>query len=188
MPNYRRRFVPGGTYVFTLAIADRNRTWLVDRIDALSIAFRIVRAWRPYTMPACVILPDHLHCIWTLPEGDSAFPERWNRIKGEFSRRMAGHEQRTRSRVSKRERGIWQRRYWEHVVRDERNLRRCIDYIHLNPVKHGLVARVADWPHSSFHRFVRDGRLPADWAGRAPQGGLKPAKQKLRTARSGMPP
>lgn len=87
MPNYRRLFVPGGTYVFTLAIADRNRTWLVDRIDALWAAFRTVRAWRPCAMPAYVIRPDHLHCIWSLPEGDSGFPERWNRIKGECSRR-----------------------------------------------------------------------------------------------------
>jgi putative transposase len=165
MPNYRRLFVPGGTYVFTVAIADRNRSWLVDRIDALSIAFRIVRAWRPYSMPACVILPDHLHCIWSLPEGDCAFPERWNRIKGEFSRRLDDDAHRSRSRVSKRERGLWQRRYWERLVRDDRDLRNCIDYIHRNPVKHGLVARVADWPYSSFHRFVRDGRLPVDWAG-----------------------
>lgn len=113
---------------------------------------------------------------------------RWMLIKQSFARAMPVDEHITASRLRKGERGIWQRRYWEHAVRDERNLRRCIDDIHLNPVKHGLVARVAGWPHSSFHRFVRDGRLPADWAGGAPQGGLKPAKQKLRTARSGMPP
>ena len=165
MPNYRRLFVPGGTYVFTLAIADRNRAWLVDRIDALSVAFRIVHAWRPYAMPVYVILPDHLHCIWSLPEGDCGFPQRWNRIKGEFSRRLDGDERRSASRVSKRERGIWQRRYWERLVRNERDLRNCIDYIHFNPVKHRLVTRVADWPHSSFHRFVADGRLPPDWPG-----------------------
>ena len=164
MPNYRRLFVPGGTYVFTLAIADRNRTWLVDRIDALSIAFRIVHAWRPYTMPACVVLPDHLHCIWSLPAGDSAFPERWNRIKGEFSRRLDGHERRSRSRVSKRERGIWQRRYWEHQIRDDADLQAHVDYIHYNPVKHGHARLPAEWPFSSIHRYIACGRLSPEWS------------------------
>ena len=165
MPNYRRAFVPGGTYFFTVAIADRRAALLTERIDALSHAFRMVRAWRPFAMPAFVVLPDHLHCIWALPENDADFPARWNRVKGEFSRHVDGRGYASPSRISKRERGIWQRRYWEHLIRDERDLRNHIDYIHFNPVKHGLVTQVADWPHSSFHRFVREGVLPVDWSG-----------------------
>jgi putative transposase len=165
MPNYRRTFVPGGTWFFTVAIADRRAALLTERIDALSHAFRVVRAWRPFAMPAFVVLPDHLHCLWSLPEGDADFPARWNRIKGEFSRSVDDRGYRSTSRISKRERAIWQRRYWEHLIRDERDLQNHIDYIHFNPVKHGLVACVADWPYTSFHRFVRQGRLPADWAG-----------------------
>lgn len=164
MPNYRRMFVPGGTYFFTAAIADRRTSLLIEHIDALAHAFRVVRAWRPFAMPVFAVLPDHLHCIWSMPEGDADFPVRWNRIKGEFSRQVEGDERKSASRRSKRERGIWQRRYWEHAIRDERDLRNHIDYIHNNPVKHGYVARACDWPHSSFHRFVREGVLSADWA------------------------
>lgn len=165
MPNYRRAFVPGGTYFFTVAVADRRRAILTERIEALSHAFRLVRAWRPFAMPAFVVLPDHLHCIWSLPEGDVDFPARWNRIKGAFSRCVDDRGYRSPSRISKRERAIWQRRYWEHLIRDERDLQNHIDYIHFNPVKHGWAQRPRDWPHSSFHRFVREGVLPADWAG-----------------------
>ncbi len=132
MPNYRRAFVPGGTYFFTVAIADRRTMLLTERIDALSHAFRVVSAWRPFVMPAFVVLPDHLHCIWSLPEGDADFPARWNRIKGEFSRRVDHGGYRSASRTSKRERAIWQRRYWEHLIRDERDLRNHYDYIHFS--------------------------------------------------------
>jgi putative transposase len=163
MPNYRRAFVPGGTYFFTVAIAERRTALLIERIDALSDAFRVVRAWRPFGMLAFVVLPDHLHCIWSLPEDDADFPARWNRIKGEFSRRVDSRGCGSPSRISKRERGIWQRRYWEHLIRDERDLRNHIDYIHFNPVKHRYVLQVRDWPHSSFRRFVREGVLPIDW-------------------------
>ncbi len=163
MSNYRRAFVPGGTYFFTVAIADRRHALLTERIGALSHAFRVVRAWRPFAMHAFVVLPDHLHCIWSLPENDADFPLRWNRIKGEFSRCIDDGGRRSASRVSKRERGVWQRRYWEHLVRDERDLHNHIDYIHFNPVKHGYASRVRDWLHSSFHRYVRDGILPANW-------------------------
>jgi putative transposase len=164
MPNYRRAFVPGGTYFFTVAIADRRVPLLIERIGALSHAFRSTRLWRPFAMPAFVVLPDHLHCIWSLPEDDTDYPLRWNRIKGEFARLIDDGERRSPSRVSKRERGIWQRRYWEHSIRDERDLRNHIDYIHYNPVKHGHVVRVRDWPHSSFHRFVREGALDVNWS------------------------
>ena len=117
-----------------------------------------------FTVAIC-ILPDHLHAIWTLPEDDSDFSSRWNRIKGNFSRRLPNLSRRSTSKVLKREKGVWQRRYWEHTIRDDADLARHIDYIHFNPVRHGLVTRVVDWPFSSFHQYVARGTLPADWGG-----------------------
>ena len=111
------------------------------------------------------MLPDHLHAIWSLPEGDADFATRWSLIKSGFSRGLSASAARSPSKLGKREKGIWQRRYWEHVIRDEADMARHIDYIHFNPVKHGLVSRVCDWPHSSFHRYVAEGVLPADWGG-----------------------
>ena len=165
MPNYRRAWVPGGTYFFTVNLLERRRCLLVERIDVLGDAFRAARAIRPFAMPAWVVLPDHLHCLWVLPEGDADIATRWRHIKRSFSRAVPTGERRTLRRVTKGERGVWQRRYWEHLIRDEADLRAHIDYIHINPVKHGHAARAADWPHSSFHRYVRDGSLPVDWAG-----------------------
>jgi putative transposase len=110
-------------------------------------------------------LPDHLHAIWTLPEDNSDFSTRWNLIKREFSRQLPNASARSASQIAKREKGIWQRRFWEHVIRDEIDLVRHIDYIHFNPVKHGLVSQAVDWPHSSFHTYVARGDLPADWGG-----------------------
>jgi putative transposase len=165
MPNYRRAFVPGGTYFFTVAIADRRTRLLTERIDALSRTFRVVRAWRPFAVPAFVISPDHLHCIWSLPEGDADFTARWNRIKSGFSRRFDHGGYRSASRTSKRERASGQRLYWERLIRDERDLRNHIDCIHFNPVKDRHVSHVCDWLHSSFHRFVRDRVLPVNWCG-----------------------
>lgn len=156
--------VSGGTYFFTVAIAERSTSLLVDRIDDLRDAFRAARMARPFAINAIVVLPDHLHCLWTLPSGDADYPVRWAHIKTEFSRRIPSGERRRASRIMKRERGLWQRRYWEHHVRDDDDFRSRVNYIHFNPVKHGLVSTVADWPYSSFHRYVRDGRLPANWA------------------------
>ncbi|TXH64915.1 MAG: transposase [Lysobacteraceae bacterium] len=164
MPNYRRMWLPGGTYFFTVNLLERRRRLLVERIEALGHAFRRARADRPYTMVACVVLPDHLHCIWTLPEGDADIANRWRQIKLDFSRSVPADERLSHRRQAKAERGIWQRRYWEHLIRDECDLHNHIDYIHLNPLKHGLVARVADWPYSSLHRYVHDGNLPSNWA------------------------
>ena len=110
-----------------------------------------------------MVLPDHLHAIWTLPEGDADFSTRWRLIKSNFSRDLPRSERISTSRAAKSERGIWQRRYWEHQIRDEEDLARHVDYIHFNPVKHGLVARARDWPHSSFHRLVAAGLLHPDW-------------------------
>jgi putative transposase len=111
------------------------------------------------------VLPDHLHALWRLPPGDADFPLRWSLIKVGFSRDLPIDPARTPSKIAKRERGLWQRRYWEHAVRDEADLGRHVDYIHFNPVKHGLVSRVCDWPHSSFARYVAQEILPSDWGG-----------------------
>ncbi|MCP4409944.1 MAG: transposase, partial [Gammaproteobacteria bacterium] len=127
--------------------------------------FRKVKEGHPFKINAMVVLPDHLHCIWTLPPGDVDYKTRWALIKAGFSRGIPLGERRSRSRLKRGERGIWQRRYWEHLIRDDRDYRRHVDYIHWNPVKHGWVNRVADWPHSSFHGYLRRGIVPADWAG-----------------------
>jgi putative transposase len=165
MRRYIRARVPGGTYFFTVNLAERSgNSLLVDRIDALREAFRTARQNHPFRTEAMVVLPEHLHVIWTLPEADSDFSTRWALIKARFSRAVEIHETRSDSRLRRRERGIWQRRYFEHVIRDAEDLARHVDYIHWNPVKHGWVERVVDWPYSSFHRFVECGRLPIDWA------------------------
>ena len=138
---------------------------LVEHVASLRSAFKYVRTRHSFTVDAIVILPDHLHAVWTLPPDDSDFALRWRLIKTEFPRALLLNEHCSASRQTKHERGIWQRRYWEHLVRDEADLSRHVDYVHMNPVKHGLVTRLADWPHSSFHRYVRKGILPMDWAG-----------------------
>jgi putative transposase len=163
MPRYVRAFVPGGTYFFTVALLERHRRLLVDQIDDLRTVFADARRRRPFAMDAIVVLPDHLHCVWTLPAGDADFSTRWHDIKSRFAARVARGERLSARRQVKRERGIWQRRFWEHVIRDELDFERHVDYIHYNPVKHGHVVRAADWPHSSFHRDVRRGIYPADW-------------------------
>ncbi|MEO7478544.1 MAG: transposase [Lysobacteraceae bacterium] len=163
MTNYRRVQIPGATYFFTIALADRHSTLLVDRIDDLRNAVQYVRGRHPFTIDAMVVLPEHLHAVWTLPPNDANYALRWRLMKTWFSRRIPHGERRNDSHITKGERGIWQRRYWEHTIRDENDLHRHIDYIHFNPVKHRHVERVADWPYSTFHRFVADGRLSSDW-------------------------
>ncbi len=165
MPEYRRLWVPGGIYAFTANLADRSRRLLADHFDVLRDAACIVRRRHPFEIVSWVVMPNHLHAVWRLPDGDRDFALRWMLIKQSFSRAMPAHERITASRLRRGERGIWQRRYWERLVRSERDLQNCIDYIHFNPVKHGLVLRAVDWPYSSFHQFFRDGSLPEDWAG-----------------------
>ena len=164
MPRYVRAYVPGGTFFFTVALLERNRHLLVEHIDLLRRSFLQVRRLRPFHIDAIVVLPDHLHCVWTLPPGDADFSTRWRRIKGLFAQGIPSGERLSERRRLKSERGIWQRRFWEHAVRDENDLRRHIDYIHFNPVKHGHAQYVADWPHSTFHRYVREGIYSVDWA------------------------
>lgn len=163
MPRYIRAFVPGGTFFFTVATLERRRGLLTEYIAALRAAFTAERRLHPFVVDAIVVLPDHLHCLWTLPSGDADFSMRWHAIKATFSRAIPRGERLSTRRVAKGERGIWQRRFWEHAIRDERDFERHADYIHYNPVKHGYVQRAADWPHSTFRRFVRRGVYAMDW-------------------------
>jgi putative transposase len=168
MPDYRRWYVPGGTYFFTAVTFDR-RSFLTEELSRklLREAIEKEREQRPFQVIAWVLLPDHLHAVWTLPAGDDNYSLRWQKLKEEFTKtylKSGGQEGvRNRSRRSKRERAVWQRRFWEHTVRDEEDLERCVDYVHWNPVKHGYVERVRDWPWSTFHRFVDAGHCEIDW-------------------------
>ncbi|TKR30354.1 transposase [Luteimonas gilva] len=164
MRTYLRARIAGGCYFFTVNLAERKgNTLLIDRVSALRAAFIATIRERPFAMPAIVVLPDHLHCLWGLPPGDDDFPTRWRLIKSRFSRRIEGAERRSESRLRKKERGLWQRRYWEHVVRDTEDYRRHADYIHFNPVKHGYVSAPRLWPYSSFGQWVRRGLYPENW-------------------------
>ncbi|MGA8277014.1 MAG: transposase [Rhodanobacteraceae bacterium] len=164
MTNYRRDRTAGGSYFFTLNLADRRSHRLVEHIELLRAAFRAVKATHPFVVDAIVVLPDHLHAVWTLPSNDADYALRWRLIKTRFSRSLPRGEPRVASRQGKGERGIWQRRYWEHRIRDDRDFAAHVDYVHINPVRHGLVAATRDWPYSSFRRYVREGTLAPDWA------------------------
>jgi putative transposase len=170
MSDYRRWRVEGGTYFFTLVTYQR-RQFLTSDIgrESLRGAFRRVCQLWPFKIVAIVLLPDHLHTVWELPRGDSDYSTRWRQIKSLASRAMAGRMNHTNaisaSRRRRDEKGIWQRRFYEHACRDEADLKRFVDYIHVNPVKHRLTDRVRDWPWSSFHRYVRLGEYSMDWGG-----------------------
>jgi putative transposase len=164
MTEYRRAYAPGASWFFTANLAERNNNdLLLRRIDDLRGAFRYVKQKHPFRLDAVVVLPDHLHCIWTLPPGDTNFSMRWNLLKGRFSRSIDKGERVSQSRQKRRERGLWQRRFWEHLLRDQADFNQHIDYIHWNPVKHGWVEHVADWPHSSFHDYVARGVYAENW-------------------------
>ncbi len=165
MSRYRRSHVPGGTYFFTVALADRRSRLFVDQIERLRRAFQAVRARHSFKTIAICVLPDHSHAVWQLPEGDADYGSRWGLIKRFFSSGLPAATDLAPSKSAKREKGIWQRRFWEHQIRDDVDLQKHIDYLHFNPVKHGLVKRVKDWPHSSFHAYVKRGVLPEDWGG-----------------------
>jgi putative transposase len=164
MPQYRRAKLEGSVFFFTVVLAERPSDLLLNEIERFRRIYRVVEQQRPFETIAICVLPDHLHALWALPEGDADFSTRWSLIKGGFSRGLDS-KQRSPSKVRKREKGIWQRRYWEHAIRDDMDFERHVDYIHFNPVKHGYVSRVLDWPHSSFHRYVKRELLPADWGG-----------------------
>jgi putative transposase len=168
MSQFRRMHVPGGSFFFTLVTERRAPIFHADSSRRLlGEAIRNCRNRWPFRIDAMVLLHDHLHAIWTLPEGDSRYSARWGWIKKEFTKAYlaaGGLEQgRNNSRLGQRRRGVWQRRFWEHALRDENDFARHFDYIHYNPVKHGYVACVRDWPHSTFHRWVEQGIYLPDW-------------------------
>ena len=160
---YRRSRVGGGTYFFTVNLRDRHRALLIPHADALRHIVRTVRAATPFTIEAMVVLPDHWHAVWTLPPDDFAYARRIRLIKARFSQHLVRHG----VRIDKNERGeyrLWQRRFWEHTIRNDRDLEAHVNYVHINPVRHGYVARAVDWPHSTIHRYVKHGVLAPDWA------------------------
>ena len=169
MPNYRRVRNNGSAYFFTVVTYHRKPIFnSPEAIKHLRDVIVEVRHEHPFSIDAWVLLPDHMHCIWTLPDGDQDYSKRWGLIKSGFSKRardLSSANMNSISRIRHREAAIWQRRFWEHQIRDQEDLNRHIDYIHYNPVKHGLVQRVQDWPFSTFHRYVKAGIYPLDWGG-----------------------
>lgn len=160
---YRRVYAANAAYFFTVNLADRSTQLLTQHFDALRTAMRMVHQTHPFKTIALVVLPDHLHAIWQLPVGDAGYPMRWSLIKAGFSRALPILEAVPESRRHKRERGIWQRRYWEHLIRDDTDLQRHVDYIHINPVKHGYVKLASEWPYSTLHRYIRNGWSSRNW-------------------------
>jgi len=163
--DYRRSRQPGGCFVFTLVTHQRQKI-LTEEINIARIndAFKIEMAKRPFTIEAFVLLPDHLHTIWKLPDGDHNYSMRWSAIKRYFSTGCVGVKHvLSDSRRQKREKAVWQRRFWEHTIQDEEDWRKHLDYLHYNPVKHGYVVSPKDWPYSSFHRCVQMGWYTAEW-------------------------
>ncbi|MEJ2347129.1 MAG: transposase [Gammaproteobacteria bacterium] len=168
MPNYRRARTAGGTFFFTV-VTQYRRPWLCTPLAraALRRSIHTVRVRYPFRIDAWVLLPDHMHCIWTLPKDDSDYAGRWRLIKMLTAKRltaMPATRAAMRSRAARRERALWQRRFWEHRIRDARDMAAHMDYIHYNPVKHELCPAPADWAYSSFHRYVRNGTYERDWA------------------------
>ena len=187
MPTYCRPHLPGATYFFTVNLADRSTSLLTDRINLLRGAYAATIRDRPVFCDAMVVLPDHLHAVWTLPEKDADYSTRWSALKTRFTRglRRAGFSPpsslpvvktgryaglKPGLRPHKRETAVWQRRFWEHMIRDEADYRTHVEYCWGNPVKHGLVERAADWPYSSIHRDISAGLVGPEWVGREIEG------------------
>ena len=165
MPNYRRARIGGGTYFFTVTLRDRHSDLLVREIALLRQVVARTRRRHPFRIDAWVVLPEHMHCLWTLPPGDTDYATRWKVIKTGFARHIPPGEWLSIAQRLRGKRGIWQARYWEHLIRDDSDYQRHFDYIHINPLKHGLVTALKDWPFSTFHRAVAEGIYPADWVG-----------------------
>jgi len=157
MSGYIRPRIPGASIFFTVNLQTRGGDLLTREIAALRDAVAQTRAERPFHIDAWVVLPDHMHAVWTLPEGDAGYSVRWSVIKARYSRSVAPGRRR-QSHVKRRERGVWQRRFWEHHIRNEEERAACVRYCHFNPVKHGFVEHPQDWPYSSVHRDIRAGR------------------------------
>ena len=193
MPDYVRPNVNGAYVFFTVTLADRGSDLLVREIAGLRAAVAEVRVERPFEIDAWVVLPDHLHAVWTLPPGDADFSARWGAIKARFTRGVrdsgrvgfqptigADGERSvvgwnptlpSASKLRKGDAGVWQRRFWEHHIRDKADYANHVRYCWINPVKHGLVERAVDWPYSSIHRDIARGRVEPEWSGAAPKGG-----------------
>ena len=170
MPRYLRPRTAEGTFFFTVVTFGRRKILTLNMSrQILSAAIKEVQAQYPFFIEAWVLLPEHIHAIWTLPDGDTDYSKRWGLIKAKFSKegKAIFHAEQfsNPSRVKRRETTIWQRRFWEHAIRDDADFQKHLDYIHYNPVKHGLVVRIGDWPYSTFHRYVRDGFYPENWGG-----------------------
>lgn len=161
---YRRAIIPGTSYFFTVVLQDRGSQLLIRRINELRHAVKQAMERFPFQIDGIVVLPDHFHLLMTLPPDDASYSQRLSFIKSCFSRQIESLELISASRQNKRERGIWQRRFWEHVIRDELDYSRHMDYIHYNPVKHGYVKSPVEWRYSSIHRYINLGVLPPDWA------------------------
>lgn len=156
MTNYRRHYQQGGTYFFTVNLHNRKQSLLTEYIDALRTSFTEVKQKHPFAINAIIVLPDHLHTIWTLPSTDKDYSTRWRLIKTSFSKQLPKEEAINKSRQHKKERGIWQRRFWEHYIRNEKEYTALCEYIHHNPVKHGYVNDAHEWPYSSIHRKLKN--------------------------------
>lgn len=179
MPDYRRAWHHGGTWFFTVNLLRRSgNDLLVRHIEDLRRVVARVRSAHPFAIHGWVVIPDHLHCLIALPENDTDFALRWRLIKGGFFQVVPANEWRSSVRQRRRERAVWQRRYWEHLIRNEADFSAHMDYIHFNPVKHGLAQRVADWTYSNFHRLVERGVYAPDWAGSPEADKLNPPERK----------
>jgi putative transposase len=168
MPEYRRMQAPGGTFFLTLVTYGRAPLFrAATAVELLRNVMAGVRSERPFEILGAVILPDHLHFLWELPPNDTDFSSRAGLIKARFTKALLGGAAagtpECPSRLRHRERAVWQRRFWEHTIRDDEDLDAHMDYIHYNPVKHGVAACAHAWPYSSFHRWVRSGACAVDW-------------------------
>lgn len=165
MSNYRRNKQAGATYFFTLCLHDRRSTLLTDYIDVLRLAYRKTQNKKPFITEAMVVLPEHVHALWTLPENDADYANRIRLFKSHFTRQLPNELKQTTNanRQKHKQTGVWQLRYWEHTIRDEQDFINHVNYIHYNPVKHGYVKHVKDWEYSTFHKHVKNGVYDEDW-------------------------
>jgi putative transposase len=163
MVQYRRSRVAGGSFFFTVNLRNRRDRFLTDHVDALRAIVSDVRDLYPFSIDAMVVLPDHWHAVWTLPPNDQTYASRIRLIKARFTKHLL-HQGVAVEQDNRGEYKLWQRRFWEHTIRDDRDFETHVNYIHINPVKHGYVTRPADWAHSTIHRFIAKGVVTSNWA------------------------